>query len=91
MTAPHLQLFTDVMSGSGTAVAVMGSPSRTSISFAAWVIALVAILVMIVAMLWWGVVIHRDGGGGRSEMRSTLVYVGALSVGILAAIVGAVA
>lgn len=31
MTAPHLQLFTDVMSGSGTAVAVMGPPSRTSI------------------------------------------------------------
>ncbi|MDV7136767.1 hypothetical protein [Williamsia muralis] len=35
MTAPHLQLFTDVMSGSGTAVAVMGPPSRTAISFAA--------------------------------------------------------
>lgn len=29
MTAPHLQLFTDVMSGSGTAVAVMGIPPRT--------------------------------------------------------------
>lgn len=87
MTAPHLQLFTDVMSGSGTAVAVMGPPSRTSIPLAAMVVAVVAVLVMIVATLW--VVIHRDGG--RSEMRATLSFIGAAFVAILAATIAAVA